>query len=67
LPLPHRRTFAAGILPFAHSEVPGASAGTDPPQADWSACAGHLRRLLGQGQPLPGCRRRGAAAWRAFY
>jgi len=44
LPVPRRRTFAAPILGFAHSE---ASALRHP------ACACRLRRLLGHGQPLP--------------
>jgi len=41
--MPRRRTFAAGILPFAHSML---TALRHP------ACAGQQRRLSGHGQPL---------------
>jgi hypothetical protein len=43
LPTPRRRTFATGILPFAHSML---TALRHP------ACAGQQRRLSGHGQPL---------------
>ena len=43
LPVPHRRTFAADILSFAHCT---------PAALRHPACAGRRARLVGHGQPL---------------